>query len=122
MKTALTAVVVCLSLLGVVRAEEPVYFADASLKTAVEDELWVSDPTPTDMLNLTSLDAGSLEIKSLVGMEYAKNLMDLRLRFNRIQDISPLAGLTNLKYLVLHRNWLTDLSPLGGLSNYTTWT
>ncbi|MGE5294991.1 MAG: leucine-rich repeat domain-containing protein, partial [Solirubrobacterales bacterium] len=101
MKKALVAAVVCLFLLSVANAEEPVHFADAALKGAVEDELWVSDPTPTDMLNLTSLDAGSLEIQSLVGLEYAANLTDLRLRFNRIQDISPLAGLTNLRHLVL---------------------
>ena len=54
---------------GMASAEEPVYFADARLKTAVEEELWVSNPTPTDMLELTYLSAGSLEIESLVGLE-----------------------------------------------------
>ena len=43
---------VCLLLLSAasVMAEEPVYFADASLEAAVESELGITDPTPTDML------------------------------------------------------------------------
>ena len=36
-------------------AQGPVYFADANLKAAVETSLGVADPTPTDMLGLTSV-------------------------------------------------------------------
>ena len=43
-------------------AEEPVYFADASLKAAVEEALGVTNPTPTDMLRLTDLSADRLDI------------------------------------------------------------
>ena len=39
--------------------EEPVYFADANLKVHVEANLGISDPTPTDMLGLTSLTCRS---------------------------------------------------------------
>jgi len=60
-------------------SEEPVYFPDATLKAAVEDALWTSDPTPSDMLELTSLEydsgwAGAPRITSLTGLEYATNL------------------------------------------------
>ncbi len=98
-----------------VRAEEPVHFVDPNLKAAVEQQLWISDPTPTDMLELTSLQAGSLGIRDLSGLEYAVNLQTLWLRFNNLRDISPLSALTNLESLVLHRNWVSDLSPLSGL-------
>ena len=40
---------------------------------------------------------------------------------NNIPDISPLAGLTNLKWLVIHRNEISDISPLEGFrENITT--
>jgi hypothetical protein len=56
------------------KAEDPVYFADANLKAAVESELGISDPTPTDMLLLIELDASSRGIEELTGIEYASNL------------------------------------------------
>ena len=42
--------------------EEPVYFADANLKAAVEDALGVTNPTPVDMLELTDLHADRRDI------------------------------------------------------------
>ena len=39
---------------GLTAAEDPVYFPDAELKAAIEQALGVVDPTPTDMLALTS--------------------------------------------------------------------
>ena len=100
-------------------AEEPVYFADAAMKAAVEDALWTSDPTPTDMLGLTNFYAGNMGIKSVVGLECATNLWYLSLRLNDIQDISPLSGLTGLTHLVLHKNPITSLSPLSGMTKLT---
>ena len=99
------------------RAEDPVYFADGSLKAAVEGRLGKTDPTPTDMLALTRLDAGGQGITDLTGLEYATNLGDLLLYDNQISDISPLAGLTNLTNLLLSDNEISDLSPLAGLTN-----
>ena len=57
----------CLSVRA--QAEEPVDFASANLKAAVEGQLGVSDPTPTDMLKLTFLDANSRTIADLTGLE-----------------------------------------------------
>jgi hypothetical protein len=106
----------------VVRAEDPVEFSDPTLKAAVQDALWIWDPTPTDMLSLTELvciqdlqerDKG---ISSLDGLEYATNLLLLNLRANQITDISPLSGLTNLRSLNLSQNEISDLSPLSSLT------
>lgn len=107
-----------LFLLGSVWAAGPVHFADSHLKAVVEEELWVSDPTPEDMLGLTSLLADRKEITNLTGLEYAENLEELWIRWNRISDLSPLSGLTNLRYLDAHANQvISDISALSGLTN-----
>lgn len=106
-------------------AQDPVHFADPNLKEAVEDELFVWDPTPDDMLGLTRLIANGDDwrpnsgIASLEGLEYATNLQQLRLRSNCISDISPLAGLVNLEELDVSNNQIADLSPLAGLEDVT---
>jgi hypothetical protein len=98
-------------------AESPVYFADANLKAAVEQELWTSDPTPTDMLGLTHLYIGAMDITSLTGLEYASNLDTLTCSHNWVSDLTPLAGLTNLRVLAFNQNQISDLTPLSGLIN-----
>ena len=94
-----------------------VYFADANLKAAVEAELGVTNPSDTDMLGLTSLTAGSLNIADLTGLEYGMNLAELNLNNNQIIDISHLSGLTNLEDLNLGNNQISDtgVSYLSGL-------
>jgi hypothetical protein len=111
---------VVLSLCGVAWAEAPVYFADPLLKAAVEDTLWIVNPTPTDMLGLTSLEIDHVGITDLTGLEYAANLQTLLASGNSIRDLSPLSGLTNLEWLVLHGNHPSDTSPLSGLVNLRT--
>jgi hypothetical protein len=105
--------------LGSVWAAEPVHFVDPHLKAVVEEALWISDPTPEDMLGLLPLlVAESRGITDLTGLEYATNLQELRIRGNRVSDLSPLSGLTNLRYLDAHANQLiSDISPLAGLKN-----
>jgi Leucine-rich repeat (LRR) protein len=97
-------------------AEEPVYFADANLKAAVEQALGKTDPTPTDMLSLTTLGQPS-QIADLTGIEYAKNLQLLDVQSGWINDLGPLSGLGNLQCVVVSENRISDLSPLSGLTN-----
>ncbi|MEN6426775.1 MAG: leucine-rich repeat domain-containing protein [Phycisphaerales bacterium] len=113
-------------MVGGALAEDPVYFADPLLKAAVERDLWVTDPTPSDMLALTELDCvGDWDaeeddlITSLTGLEYATNLRTLNLRFNLISDISALSRLTNLTSVNLSQNQISDVSPLSGHNNLT---
>ena len=109
------------------QGEDPVDFADPLLQAAVEEKLQVLDPTPTDMLDLTGLVSVGTHsnqgegkgISSLDGLEYATNLDFINMRFNLIDDISPLADLLNLTDLNLSRNQISDLSPLGDLVNLT---
>jgi len=104
-------------LAAVVYAEEPVHFHDGHLKVAVEDTLWIVDPTPTDMLGLTELACIRAEIENLAGLEYAQNLQVLFLRGNRIRDLSALANLDSLRKINLSKNEIQDLGPLAGLVN-----
>lgn len=118
MKQRSLTLILVLSAFGHASAEEPVYFEDSNLKTVVEETLWVWDPTPSDMVGFTILDATSRDISSLVGLEHATNLMTLWLGDNQwITDVSPLAGLTNLTQLVLNQNRIADISPLSELVN-----
>ena len=115
-----------LSFTGSIHAEEPVVFNDTFLKIAVEDELWITDPTPTDMLELTQViqhgdhitwPEEDTVITDLTGLEYALNLQKLSLRLNLIKDISVLSELANLRHINLSRNnRIEDLSPLAGLT------
>lgn len=114
-RVLLVAVLVCFFAVPLL-AEDPVHFANETLKTAVEDALWVWDPTPADMLGLTSLTVGSEKIDSVVGLEYATNLTTLELPCNWITDIAPLSTLVNLKRLVLNKNEITDLTPLADMT------
>ena len=68
--------------------QEPVEFADANLKAAVERALGVSDPTPGDMLGLTRLEARHRAIVNLGGLESATSLEVLYLSENQISDVS----------------------------------
>jgi hypothetical protein len=106
-----------LTLASFAPAQSPVHFADANLKSVVEAELWVTDPTPADMLGLTFLDVSACGVANLTGLEYAANLRTFSCTHNRIRDLSPLAGLHNLEVLAFNTNEISDLSPLAGLHN-----
>lgn len=98
-------------------AEEPVYFADENLKLAVEEELWIDDPSPSEMLWLTSLDANARGITDLTGLEYAQNLSTLQCTHNQIASLAPVATLTSLRKLIPNNNQITDISCLAALVN-----
>lgn len=59
------------------------------------------------------------EMKSIKGLEYAKNLKKLKLNENEISDITPLKDLTKLEYLEIQRNRIVDIKPLEKLTNLT---
>src|SRR5699024_7664043 len=90
-------------------ASPVVHFEDELLLEAVLDELGSDGDqvTEEEMLGLTELFARSMyigdpTIKSLKGLETAKNLITLNLGSNDIEDLSPLAGLSNLNSLNLN--------------------
>lgn len=101
-----------------------VTFADENLELAVRLELreFFGFITRADMLRLTSLDGRNFGIRDLRGLETAVNLEFLdvsndQLLANAITNISPLAGLVNLRHLDLRNHDVTDITAVAGLFN-----
>ncbi|WP_277584904.1 NPCBM/NEW2 domain-containing protein [Psychrobacillus antarcticus] len=59
------------------------------------------DITLGDMYKLTNLTIESQRVRSLEGLEYAKNLESLSIKGNEITDFSPLKELSNLTKLIV---------------------
>jgi len=102
--------------------EEGIAFPDANLEVAVRQA--IGKPTgqiqPSDLEALDILPAANSAISDLTGLEKCRNLNRLILSDNIVDDISPLASLTNLTELRLDGNvLLADISPLAGLSSLT---
>ena len=101
---------------------------DRHLAEAVRRE--VGSLTTHTLLNLRRLEARNRGIKDLTGLEHAYHLRYLDLtgeyidgkgivNSNAVSDVSPLAGLTQLKTLWLSSNGITDVSPLAELMQLT---
>ena len=74
-------------------------------------------PVAGDVTNTYRLTFGSHEIKDLTGMQYFKNLTELELDNNQIEEIKPLAALTKLTFLGLGQNKISDITPLAQMNN-----
>jgi Leucine-rich repeat (LRR) protein len=89
---------------------------DNALRKAIEEAL--GEPvTQAGLAALTELHADKRGIYSLAGLDQAIHLAHLSLVDNEIENITPLARLTELETLYLDRNACFDLSPLAGLVN-----
>ncbi len=99
---------------------EPISFPDADLAKAVCHQLGKNSE---DMIykieapQITVLDAGNMEIKSLSGIEQLCNLKDLYLAGNELDNINPISALTSLEALNLEKNQISDLNVLRNLHN-----
>ena len=120
------------------------WMPDPNLRAAVREALGIPDEDPLtqlDMEQLTALSAEERQIRDLRGLEYATNLTSALLEGNPISDLSPLAGLvelrmlnmavcrisnirplanlTHLESLYLHANQIEDITPLANLTRLT---
>ncbi|MBC6139707.1 LPXTG cell wall anchor domain-containing protein [Listeria welshimeri] len=87
-------------------------------KTSVNDII-----SQNELDTLTILNGGNKNIKSIEGIQYLNNLMEIDLNENDISNINNLAGLTNLKNLNLGENLqLKDITALSGLTTLTNLT
>ena len=92
-----------------------VEFPDPSLRAAVEAGLSKAegDPiAPSEMEIFSCLTAPGASIRNLTGIESAINLTGVDLLSNNISDISPVVGLTGLRWIDLSNNNVSDISPL----------
>ena len=109
------------------KPDAAVRIPDPNLRAAIAEALGKSPNAPItaeEMEGLERLEARNRNIQDLTGLQLATNLSRLNLgdsgqSGNQISDLSPLAGLINLRNLSLWGNPLSDLSPLRGLKNLT---
>ena len=113
---------------------QTVNIPDPNLRAAIEKALGKASGasiTAADMAKLIELTAQDANISDLTGLEYATNLTGLYLgaewveaernwiNSNSISNLSPLAGLTNLRELDLANNSISDISTVARLTNLT---
>ena len=107
-----------LFLLPLSTSAQTVNIPDTNLRAAIAETLGKAPNaqiTVNEMATLRELNALSMEIKNLTGLEAAVNLEGLGLNNNLISDLSPLTGLIKLRDIGLEENAIADLSPLAGL-------
>ena len=89
---------------------------------------WMADPEPyggVDVLNqiktardtgATSLNLNSKKIENITPLAGLTNLQEFHATDNNVSNLSPLAALQNLKKLWIDANQVEDLKPLAGLN------
>ncbi len=104
-------------------ANTPVAIPDANLRAKIVETLGKphgTDLTAGDMLALWQFQVPNANIRDLTGLDYAHNLSYLNLNENSIDDVAPLAKLTQLSTLWLYNNSITDVAPLAKLTQLST--
>ena len=104
-----------------------VQIPDPNLRAAIAEALGKSPNAPItveDMKRLKDFSPWDRGIQDLTGLQFATNLNRLALgwwggRKNQVSDLSPIAGLTNLRELILNNNPVSDISAVRGLTNLT---
>ena len=91
---------------------------DPGLNAAIRQALQKPAGTLTDqdLLSLTDLDARGRNIRSLQGLEAARNLVSLNLQSNQLSNFSLPSEFTNLTFLDLSDNQLSSLELPSGLT------
>ena len=118
-------IVVLFIVMNIAYAQEEHWMPDPNLRKAVRKEMRVPEGVPIapeDIAKVVSLNAESMNITDLTGLERFINLEKLFAHHNYIQDLHPLSRLTNLGDLHLSHNNIENLRPLTGLTNLTTLT
>ena len=107
----------------VVLLSSPVAIPDPNLRAQILQTLGKprdSTLTMSDMLKLTALNANSMNIRDLTGLQHAANLTTVSLDDNFLADVALLAGLPELKTLSLDNNNLSDVGALALLTGVET--
>jgi Leucine-rich repeat (LRR) protein len=102
-------------------AETPV-FKDRNLEKAVRKFVFEKRDSDkplveSDLVDLSTVQAGGMGITDLAGLEKCPNLASLDLSQNKILDLRPLQTLVKLEYLNLATNQVSDLAPLAGIAS-----
>jgi Leucine-rich repeat (LRR) protein len=96
-------------------AEQVIRIDDAGLREALLKRIEEAEATKITcgaLEDIDSLDARGLQIRSLSGLQHARNLVRLDLGDNKIRDLTALGRLEHLTQLRLDGNLIADLRPL----------
>ena len=99
-----------------------VHIPDPILRAAVAEGIRRSPDVPitaSGMKRLRRIDLAGKGVRDLTGLEFATNLTWLHLPDNQVSDLSPIAGLIELRELWARHNHISDISPVKGLTNLT---
>ena len=120
-KSCLPILIFYLCLTSLLHAQD--WMPDPNLRWFVRERLEIPDNipmTPRDLLRLTDLEIrAKYVIANLQGLEYAVNLEFLIIKRSGISDLTPLAGLQNIRVLKFYDSNISDLTPLARLVNLT---
>ena len=100
-----------------------VHIPDPNLRAAIAEELGKSPNAPItveEMKGLRRFDLANRGVRDLTGLQFATNVTWLHLIDNQISDLSPIAGLIELREIWARGNVLSDISPVRGLKNLIT--
>ncbi|MEW6867452.1 HtaA domain-containing protein [Trueperella pyogenes] len=93
---------------------------DEGLKQCIRKQFDLKSELPitnTDLEGIQTLKCQASKIKSLEGLQYAINLVNVNFFHNQITDLSPLSKLTKLKEVNVSSNYLTTLDALKDLKS-----
>jgi len=91
---------------------------DPNVEDIVRARLQVDGALTYDHLDrLTAFVIDQRRIKTLVGLDAARNLVSLRITNCDIEDLNSIRGLTGLKELHIRNCRIRDISPLANLSD-----
>lgn len=93
---------------------------DKNLEKAIKRALGLGEEIPLTekyMERLEYLYVPQLDIGSIEGLQYAKNLRQLEIHDNKVKDLTPIKGLNKLEELTASRNDIEDILPLANLNN-----
>ncbi len=126
-KRLFSLMIVLFITIDIAYAQESQWMPDPILRKAVRQRLELDVDTPltkADMLRLGVLDRVKIteEISDLTGLEYAVRLDSLLLPKHHVQDLRPIANLTQLRFLSFGGGPISDITPLAGLVNLETLT
>jgi formylglycine-generating enzyme required for sulfatase activity len=101
---------------------QEVSIPDPGLNAAIRADLQKPNGplTEQDLLSLTNLNARNRNVRSIDGLEAARNLVSLDLQINHLANFSLPSEFTNLLVLNLSVNPLTNFSLPSGLTNLTS--
>jgi len=103
---------------------QEVSIPDSGLNAAIRETLQKPNGplTEQDLLSLTNLDASRRNVRSIIGLEAARNLEFLELQINHLTNFSLPSTLTNLEVLDVSANGMTSFSIPNAPANLSVLT